>query len=368
VFPSIDIGSIRFDKPEYLWLLAVPALLGCGCVWRVLRGRSHARRFSARHRTPAQGPVAATGGWLAWLPVPAAVGLLVVGAAAPQAVVSVIHRGAVDIVVLQDGSASMHVSDVRPNRWLRSMRFVRVLADSLQWGNGDRIALVCFAHVAAPQVRLTTDPNTLFFFLDHLRAPPFPLEDDATWDTNIERGIYWGVRLVDKDSELYGPSRNGQVFVLISDGQAWSGQIASALKLASARQIPVLVIGVGTPSGGFIPEAPQTNGTRRTILSPIRAVLDRQSLFEIASAGGGRYFELDRQGDREIAAAIVDAARRRARAGTAEPIEEDLSWYCVLAAAIFAACSVLLVRERAELMLHAVSCGATVAIVWLLTR
>ena len=368
MFPSIDVASIRFDKPEYLWLLVVPALLGWGCAWRVVRSRSHARRFGARYRTPAQQRVSVTAGWLAWLPVPAAVALLIVAAAAPQAVVSVIRHGAVDVVILQDGSASMHVGDVRPNRWLRSMRFVRVLADSLQWDNGDRIALACFAHVAAPQVRLTTDPNTLFFFLDHLRVPPFPLEDDATWDTNIERGIYWGVRLVDKDRELYGPSRNGQVFVLISDGQAWSGQIASALRLASARQIPVFVIGVGTPGGGYIPVAPRKEGTQPAQLSSIRAVLDRQSLFEIASAGRGRYFELERQGDREIAAAIVDAARRRAAAARTAPGEEDLSWYCVLAAAIFVGISALLLRERAEFALYAVSCSVAAAIVWAVTR
>ena len=57
--------------------------------------------------------------------------------------------------------------------------------------------------IATPQVRLTRDPNTFFFFLDHLEdEPPFRLEDDTTWDTNIERGIYWGLRLIDKDEEM----------------------------------------------------------------------------------------------------------------------------------------------------------------------
>ena len=51
--------------------------------------------------------------------------------------------------------------------------------------------------MATPQIRLTKDPNTYFFFLDHLEdKSPFRLEDDGTWDTNIERGIYWGLRLI----------------------------------------------------------------------------------------------------------------------------------------------------------------------------
>ena len=61
------------------------------------------------------------------------------------------------------------------------------------------IALALFAHVAAPQIRLTKDPNTYFFFLDHLdQAPPFRIDDATTWDTNLELGVYWGIRLVER--------------------------------------------------------------------------------------------------------------------------------------------------------------------------
>ena len=66
------------------------------------------------------------------------------------------------------------------NRWQRSMRFLRVLGESLAWQD-DRMAMALFAHIAAPQVRLTKDPNTFFFFLDHLaQDSPFRLEDDTT--------------------------------------------------------------------------------------------------------------------------------------------------------------------------------------------
>ncbi len=84
------------------------------------------------------------------------------------------------------------------------MRFVRELGDALSWSD-DRMALTVFAHIATPQIRLTKDPNTLFFFLDHLQArPPFRLEDETTWDTNLEQGISWGLRLLEKDRELHG--------------------------------------------------------------------------------------------------------------------------------------------------------------------
>ena len=123
-------------------------------------------------------------------------------AGAPQAVTSLVRTAGVDLVILQDGSSSMHVTDVRGNRWQRSMRFLRTLGESLRWEN-DRVAMALFAHMATPQIRLTKDPNTYFFFLDHLEEKsPFRLEDDGTWDTNIERGIYWGLRLIEKDEEM----------------------------------------------------------------------------------------------------------------------------------------------------------------------
>ena len=129
----------------------------------------------------------------------------------------------------------MYVTDVKPDRWRRSIRFLRTFAEALSW-KGDRVALALFAHLASPQVRLTRDPNALFFFLDHLGdRSPFRLEDIPTWDTNIEEGIRWGLKLVEKDEELFGKSGNPTAFVVITDGQAWSGSVAVGAA-AGARQ------------------------------------------------------------------------------------------------------------------------------------
>ena len=123
----------------------------------------------------------------------------------------------------------MRVTDVTGNRWQRSMRFLRQLGESISWKD-DRLAMALFARIATPQVRLTKDPNTYFFFLDHLsEESPFRLEDDTSWDTNMELGIYWGLKLIDKDEEIHGKSPNAKAFVLISDGQSWSGEVEKSL-------------------------------------------------------------------------------------------------------------------------------------------
>ena len=274
----------------------------------------------------------------------------------------------------------MRVRDVAGNRWQRSMQFLRTLGESLRWED-DRVALALFASIATPQVRLTRDPNTFFFFLDHLEdEPPFRMQDDTTWDTNIERGIYWGLRLIQKDEEIAKAARkaptqkpdpastepptitigaerrNARAFVLVSDGQAWSGEVAKSIAAAQNNGIPIFVVGVGTPAGGIIPDPTAEPG--RAILS---SSLDRPSLAVIANAGGGRYFELDRDDDRDIANAIIDSTRRRASAGNINETVQELYWRALLVAAIFIGWAVLFLRDQAALGLQ-LAAGAGVLV------
>jgi len=257
----------------------------------------------------------------------------------------------------------MYVKDVKPDRWRRSVQFLRVFADALSW-KGDRVALALFAHTVAPQVRLTKDPNSFFFFLDHLgEHSPFRLEDTPTWDTNIEKGIDWGVQLVEKDQELFGKVKNPKGFVVITDGQAWSGDVAIALLTARQKRIPVNVVGVGTIGGGMIPEAPRADGT---IPPPtIHAGLDRESLRQIAGAGGGEYFELGHEPDRDVAFRIIESVKRRAVTSVeaqAEESREELYWQFLFAAGVVLCLGTFVLKERAELWWQAVGAIAAVLI------
>jgi hypothetical protein len=259
MFTSIDLSNLRFAAPAFLPLLGIPALLLIAWGWQAWRRRRDVLQMRKHRRLPTDRPSATErlpvlGDLAFWLCVIAALSLVIVAMARPVAVAAMLRTSGIDLVVLQDASASMRVRDVSQDRWRRSMRFLRTLGESLQWED-DRVALAIFATIAAPQIRLTRDPNTFFFFLDHLQdAPPFRLEDDTTWDTNIERGIYWGLRLIEKDAELSKATRSGasgmpvasgagvprqallsnnpKAFVLISDGQAWSGEVAKSMALA----------------------------------------------------------------------------------------------------------------------------------------
>ncbi len=347
MIPKDFLETIRFESPALLWLLTMPAALFLLWCWRVVRRRADARRLLAARVLPVRERYNFAGDLTFWLATLLASALCIIAIAKPQARIALSHRASADIVVLQDASASMYVTDMRPDRWRRSVAFLRTFAEALSW-RGDRVALALFAQLAAPQVRLTKDPNSLFFFLDHLGdRSPFRLENLTTWDTNIEEGIRWGLNLIEKDEQLFGPSGNPKAFLVVSDGQSWTGDVARALQTATDRKVPVFVVGIGTTVGGMIPEPLGTDGTRPP--PKIHSALDRKSLLQIAVAGGGEYFEIGEASDRTIAFRIVERLRRRAL--NAEPVEtfEDLYAKFLLAAAIVLCVAVLVTRKRTEL-------------------
>jgi Ca-activated chloride channel family protein len=368
-FPSLP--PIHFGAPQYLPLLAVPGVLLLLWLRLAWRRRVDVSALRDRRVMPVRERIPFLGELLFWLCLTASLALTLLAMARPQTATSIIRTAGVDLVILQDGSASMHVADVgsaaagpgrvrRGNRWQRSVAFLRTLGESLRWED-DRVAMALFAHIATPQVRLTRDPNTYFFFLDHLdNGSPFRLEDDASWDTNIERGIYWGLRLFEKDEELQGKSANAKAFILVSDGQAWSGEVAKSISLAQGQGIPIHVVGVGTTAGGIIPD-PKRDATQ----AAIRSVLDRNSLATIATAAGGRYFELDREEDREIANTVIDLTRRRSGGRGVEQSFEDRYREFLLAAAGLVVLGVLFLRDQSALALQL---GAGTAILVLLAR
>ena len=351
---DLNPATLQFGSPVMLWLLVVAGALTIVWFQRALARAADRRRLLRSRQVPRRESLARLGSLPYWLCLAVSVTCLVVALAQPRVVASTVRTGGADFVLLLDGSASMHVKDVNGTRWQRSVKFLHTFGESLSWQT-DRVALALFAHIATPQVRLTNDPNTLFFFLDHLGdESPFRLEDDTTWDTNIELGISWGLRIIEKDRAIRGASPNAQLFVLLSDGQAWSGRVEEALRAARARGVPVFVVGVGSETGGVIPD-PMARGM--AVLSR----LDRPSLRAIASGGGGQYFELGRESDVEVATKLIEATRRAASNATTQPLLQDVYWPFLAAACASAMAAMLFIREPVALMIQCAGAVVTLA-------
>lgn len=345
--PSIDLATLSVATPLYLWLLVVPAALLLLWIVQLVRRRADASRLARTRLLPVRQRFGLIGDLGFWLCVIVASALCIVALSGPRARISVMQRASTDIVVLLDGSASMYTRDVTPDRWRRSVQFLRAFAEALGW-RGDRVALALFAHTAAPQVRLTKDPNALFFFLDHLGDhSPFRLEDAPTWDTNIEEGLRWGLRLVEKDEQLFGKSRNPKAFVVVTDGQAWTGTVANALQTARAMDVPVYVVGVGTTAGALIPNPANADVLQ---VNNVHASLDRASLLQIAVAGGGEYFEIGHEPDRDVAFRIIDRLQHRNTQRQQVETYEELYWRALIAAGVVLCAGTLLLNSRTELL------------------
>jgi Ca-activated chloride channel family protein len=361
--PTVDWQALKFGQPDYLWLLLATAALLAVWIWQFARRRGDIRRYTRHRAVPVRERYSLFGGLLFWLCLIGATTSVILALARPQVVTTRVRRAGIDLVVLQDGSTSMRVTDTTGDRWQRSMRFLKTLAETMRW-DGDRIAMTAFARIATPQVRLTKDPNTFFFFIEHLQEPPFRAEDDASWDTNIEMGISWGLKLLAQDERITGrKSVNAKAFLLLSDGQAWSGEAQRAVEAARREKVPVFVVGVGTSNGGFIPEPPPDDPTK--VLPRVYSRLDRESLATIAGAGGGRYMELDRERDVDIAVTVIDAVRKTARGGVEEGAD-DIYWPCLALAAVFLVLGISLVRDRTELALATAGAVAALVVVQLL--
>ena len=109
--------------------------------------------------------------------------------------------------------------------------------------------------------------------------------------------------------------------------------------------------GVGTSGGGVIPQPKAYEGE---IAQPtIRSVLDRQSLRDIAWSGGGEYFEIGREPDRDMAFRLIGTIRKRAASSEQETSYEELYWYFLAAAAATLGAGPLLLRRKTELWWHA---------------
>ena len=108
-------------------------------------------------------------------------------------------------------------------------------------------------------------------------------------------------------------------------------------------------------STGFVVASDRRNVAGNVSLSTVR-VSSR-----IAAQGAGQYYELDRDGDRQIANSIIDGARRRAPTIDVSETAEELYWYVLACAAIVLAVGLLFIRERTDLWIQAA--GAALALV-----
>ena len=267
--------------------------------------------------------------------------------------------------MLQDGSASMRVKDVAGDRWQRSIRFLRMLGDSMSWKE-DRIALAVFARIAAPQIRLTKDPNTFFFFLDHLdKAPPFRLEDAIDLGYQPRAGHLLGAAA---HRARRGDSRQELERARCSCWSPTASRGAARSRSRCKRRSSAASRSSSSASARWRAARCRSSRTKRARSSSIpRRRRRRISIAPVCRglplSGAGQYFELDRDGDRHIANPIIDAGKKMAPSLGAIQESEELYWRFLAIASAFPFIGALFLRDRPELWLQVIGVAAALTVV-----
>lgn len=179
-----------------------------------------------------------------------------------------------DMIIALDISSSMLARDFKPDR-LEAAK--KIAAKFINGRESDNMGLVVFAGEAFTGVPMTTDRAALTNYVTALSREM--LEDG----TAIGDGLATSINRI-KDGKAKSKS-----VILLTDGSNNTGIVAplTAAEIAHKMGIKVYTIGVGT--NGTAPY-PQVNMFGRIEYVPTPVVIDEETLKQIASITGGKFY------------------------------------------------------------------------------
>ena len=211
-----------------------------------------------------------------------ALALLFIGWANPQwgSKKEDVKRKSVDVMIALDISTSMYAEDIPPNRLERAKRFAEDLVEKLK---GERIGLILFAGSAYLQMPVTTDYAAAKLFVRS--ASP---ELAGSQGTVIGEAIGLARRSFVDDEGSH------KALIIITDGEDHDGEALEQAASARNDGIFLFTIGVGTPTGSFIPISIRGREDYKRDQSgqPVRSKLNEEMLEGIAKKGDGTYFHI----------------------------------------------------------------------------
>lgn len=185
-------------------------------------------------------------------------------------------RSGVDVAVLLDVSWSMTAQDVAPSRFDAARTELQALIRNLSY---DRIGIIACAGKAFRACPLTFDRDYASDVARTLDVGSVPVPG-----TNLSGGIRLATEMLDAGG---GDNR---CLVILSDGEALTGQTTAAATAAAAKSVRIYPVGVGTEKGATLDDRDgrPLKWKGKTVVSRLHA----DELKRLAEIGRGEYREL----------------------------------------------------------------------------
>ena len=276
---------MRFEQPNILWLLVLPAALALFFWWRERARQKLLTQFiEARLLSSLTIGISPTRRKIRFTLLIMAVALLIIALARPQHgfdLQEVEQRG-LDIVVAIDTSKSMLTTDIAPDRLERAKLAALEL---MQRAGTDRLGLEAFAGDAFLECPLTVD-NTAF----EQSVQALDVNSISQGGTAIASAIKTALT-------AFKEKDHHRVLVLLTDGEdndSESGALEAA-KNAAKDGLKIFTIGIGTAAGDLI-RVTDANGNSDYVRDEqgnvVKSHLNEALLQQIAAVTGGFYLPL----------------------------------------------------------------------------
>ena len=183
-----------------------------------------------------------------------------------------------NIIIAVDTSLSMAAKDLKPSRLENARLLLGAIAEKFA---DYRIGVVAFAGDAYTQCPLTTDQEAISYFASALQPGMLPSQG-----TDFSAAI-------EQSSSMLAKYGGQKVMILVTDGEDHSTMLDTALGEASAQNLKIFTVGIGSPEGELVPVKDSTGNTMeykkdrngKTVVSR----LDEAMLMKIASRTGAAY-------------------------------------------------------------------------------
>lgn len=200
-----------------------------------------------------------------------------------------VERSGVNMLIALDLSRSMNVEDISPSRLEKAKFEINRLITRLE---GDRVGLMVFTGEAFVQSPLTLDYSALRLYLDIVKTEQMP-----SFTSNFQAAL---TKAEETFQSVEENSDAANVLLLIADGENHGPEFTAAAERLNENNITIFTVGIGTTGGGRIPIYDNGNlqGYHRDSQgNEVISTLSSQNMREIASLGGGNYYEISRGSD-----------------------------------------------------------------------